>query len=37
MLLAVIFEYDAGVDFHVAFVNPSKDIDFLFKSLSACL
>lgn len=37
MLLTVIFDYDAGVDLHVAFVNPSKDIDFLFKSLPAHL
>lgn len=37
MLLTSTFEYDADVDLHVTFVNPSKDIDFIlnFFSLSA--
>lgn len=33
MLLTFIFEYDADMDLHVTFVNPSKDIDLLFTFL----
>lgn len=31
MLLMLALEYDTGVDLYVTCVNPSKDIDFLFK------
>lgn len=33
MLLPFTFEYDAGVDLRVMFVNSSKDIDFIFTFL----
>lgn len=34
MLLTSTFEYDADVDLHETFVNPSKDIDFLLNFFS---